>query len=159
METLKQWALGVCAAAIFSSVIYALAPKGSMQKALRCVTALAVVCAIVLPLASAMIKLELPKAQQKVDIPTELSRDMEYQLTAAYSQQLCAQAQEILESCGIFDCEIDALTDIDETGSISIKKVNIILPEDAQVPNAAQGKLCELFGEDTVIDMRFRSTY
>lgn len=56
MEELKKWALGVCAAAIFSSVIYALVPKGNMQKIMRCVTALAVICALVFPLASAIMK-------------------------------------------------------------------------------------------------------
>ena len=56
MEELKKWALGVCAAAIFSSVVYALVPKGNMQKIMRCVTALAVICALVFPLANAIMK-------------------------------------------------------------------------------------------------------
>ena len=47
MEELKKWALGVCTVAIFSSVIYALVPKGNMQKIMRCVTALAVICTLV----------------------------------------------------------------------------------------------------------------
>ena len=124
MEELKKWALGVCAAAIFSSVVYALVPKGNMQKIMRCVAAAAVICALVFPLANALIK-------------TDFSLD----------------SSEILSSCGYPDCEIDLLTDIDESGGIFIKKANIILPSGAVINDAAVERLQKLLG-DAVIDIR-----
>lgn len=124
MEELKKWALGVCAAAIFSSVIYALVPKGNMQKIMRCVTALAVICALVFPLASAIMKTNFSVSSPDTEalIPSELNNEVNYRLTAAYAQQMQDGVQEILASYGYLDCEIDLLTDIDEQGSIFIKK-------------------------------------
>ena len=75
MEELKKWALGVCAAAIFSSVVYALVPKGNMQKIMRCVAAAAVICALVFPLANALIKTDfsLDSSDTEALIPSGLN--------------------------------------------------------------------------------------
>lgn len=120
MEELKKWALGVCTAAIFSSVIYALVPKGNMQKIMRCVTALAVICALIFPLASAIMKTNFSASSPDTEalIPSELNNEVNYRLTAAYAQQMQDGVQEILASYGYPDCEIDLLTDIDEYGGI-----------------------------------------
>ena len=116
MEELKKWALGVCTAAIFSSVVYALVPKGNMQKIMRCVTALAVICALVFPLARAIMKTNFSASSPDTEalIPSELNNEVNYRLTAAYAQQMQDGMQEILASYGYPDCEIDLLTDIDE---------------------------------------------
>ena len=142
MEELKKWALGVCTAAIFSSVIYALVPKGNMQKIMRCVTALAVICALVFPLASAIMKTNFSASSPDTEalIPSELNNEVNYRLTAAYAQQMQDGVQEILASYGYPDCEIDLLTDIDEYGGIFIKKANIILPGGAVLKEAAVAK-------------------
>ena len=155
MEELKKWALGVCAAAIFSSVIYALVPKGNMQKIMRCVTALAVICALVFPLASALMKTNFSASSPDTEalIPSELNNEV----TAAYAQQMHDSVQEILASYGYPDCETDLLTDIDEQGGIFIKKANIILPDGAVLKEAAVEKLQNLLG-DAVIDIRTGST-
>lgn len=159
MEELKKWALGVCAAAIFSSVIYALVPKGNMQKIMRCVTALAVICALVFPFASALMKTNFSASSPDTEAltPSELNNEVNYRLTAAYAQQIQDGVQEILASYGYLDCEIDLLTDIDEQGGIFIKKANIILPGGAVLKEAAVEKLQNLLG-DAVIDIRTGST-
>ena len=159
MEDLKKWALGVCTAAIFSSVIYALVPKGNMQKIMRCVTALAVICALVFPLASAIMKTNFSASSPDTEalIPSELNNEVNYRLTAAYAQQMQDGVQEILASYGYPDCEIDLLTDIDEQGGIFIKKANIILPGGTVLKEAAVEKLQNLLG-DAVIDIRTGST-
>ena len=150
MEELKKWALGVCTAAIFSSVIYALVPKGNMQKIMRCVTALTVICALVFPLASVIMKTNFSASSPDTEalIPSELNNEVNYRLTAAYAQQM---------QDGDPDCEIDLLTDIDEQGGIFIKKANIILPGGAVLKEAAVEKLQNLLG-DAVIDIRTGST-
>ncbi|MFU2400610.1 MAG: stage III sporulation protein AF [Clostridiales bacterium] len=159
MEELKKWALGVCTAAIFSSVIYAIVPKGNMQKIMRCVTALAVICALVFPLASAIMKTNFSASSPDTEalISSELNNEVNYRLTAAYAQQMQDGVQEILASYGYLDCEIDLLTDIDEYGGIFIKKANIILPDGAVLKEAAVEKLQNLLG-DAVIDIRTGST-
>ena len=152
-------ALGVAVAAIFSSVIYALVPKGNMQKIMRCVTALTVICALVFPLASALMKTNFSASSPDTEalIPSELNNEVNYRLTAAYAQQMQDGVQEILASYGYPDCEIDLLTDIDEYGGIFIKKANIILPSGAVLKEAAVEKLQNLLG-DAVIDIRTGST-
>ena len=109
MEELKKWALGVCAAAIFSSVVYALVPKGNMQKIMRCVAAAAVICALVFPLANALIKTDfsLDSSDTEALIPSGLNDEVDYRITAAYAQQMQDCVLEILSSCGYPDCEID----------------------------------------------------
>ena len=102
MEELKKWALGVCAAAIFSSVVYALVPKGNMQKIMRCVAAAAVICALVFPLANALIKTDfsLDSSDTEELIPSGLNDEVNYRITAAYAQQMQDCVLEILSSCG-----------------------------------------------------------
>jgi hypothetical protein len=155
MEELKKWALGVCAAAIFSSVVYALVPKGNMQKIMRCVAAAAVICALVFPLANALLKTDfsLDSSDTEALIPSGLNDEVNYRITAAYAQQMQDCVLEILSSCGYPDCEIDLLTDIDESGGIFIKKANIILPSGAVINDAAVERLQKLLG-DAVIDIR-----
>lgn len=159
MDSVKQWALGVCATAIFSSVIYAVAPKGNMQKVMRCVVSLSVVCSMVLPLVGAAVKLDLDTDLPKgtAEISDSLKDEVNYRLTAAYADEINAQVQELLTLSGYPECETDFLTDIDEDGCIYIKKANIILPEDAVLSENTVEKLYALFSENTVVDIRCRS--
>ena len=98
MEELKKWALGVCAAAIFSSVVYALVPKGNMQKIMRCVAAAVVICALVFPLANALLKTDfsLDSSDTETLIPSGLNDEVNYRITAAYAQQMqdCVEQME-----------------------------------------------------------------
>lgn len=55
-------------------------------------------------------------------IPSGLNDEVNYRITAAYAQQMQDCVLEILSSCGYPDCEIDLLTDIDESGGIFIKR-------------------------------------
>ncbi len=159
MEELKKWALGVCAAAIFSSVIYALVPKGNMQKIMRGVAALTVICALVFPFASALMKTNFSAFSPDTEalIPSELNNEVNYRLTAAYARQMQEGVQEILALYGYPDCETDLLTDIDEQNGIFIKKANIILPNGAVLGDEAVERLQSLLG-DAVIDIRTGST-
>lgn len=159
MDSIKQWALGVCVTAIFSSVIYALAPKGNMQKVIRCVVSLSVVCSIVLPFAGAAKKLNVGNALPKdtAEISDDLKDEVNYYLTAAYADEMNTRVQELLALSGYPECEADFLTDIDEDGCIYIKKANIILPEGAVLSESAVENLYALFSENTVVDIRCRS--
>lgn len=151
--------LGICTTAIFSSVIYALVPKGNMQKVMRCVVSLSVVCSMILPLAGAAVKLDaedtLPKDAD--EISENLKNEVNYYLTAAYADEINTQVQEILAHSGYPECETDFLTDIDEDGCIYIKKANIVLPEGAVLTDETVEKLYALFSGETVVDIRSRS--
>ena len=134
--------------------------KRNMQKIMRCVTALAVICALVFPLANALMKTNFSASLPDTEalIPSELNNEVNYRLAAAYAQADAGRrAGNTTRVLRLPDCEIDLLTDIDEQGGIFIKKANIILPSGAVLKEAAVEKLQNLLG-DAVIDIRTGST-
>ena len=63
-----------------------------------------------------------------------------------------SRADSILRESGQPECEITVVTDINEDGSIFIKRADIRLSDkNKAVDSEARAGLAELFGEDAVI--------
>lgn len=150
----RQWALGVCLAALTGAIVYAVSPQGAVKKALRTAVAAAVMCAIVLPFAKAGLDIDfdLSETDTSAVVSSELESAVEYQLTAAYADAVVSRADSILRESGQPECEITVVTDINEDGSIFIKRADIRLSDkNKAVDSEARAGLAELFGEDAVI--------
>lgn len=50
METVRTWAMGICTAAVISAAVTALIPRGSLEKSVRAVVSVFLICSIVSPL-------------------------------------------------------------------------------------------------------------
>ena len=49
MQAVKEWAVGMCAAAIAGAVVKVLTPSGSFEKSVKTVVAVFLLCAMILP--------------------------------------------------------------------------------------------------------------
>ncbi|MBQ7046831.1 MAG: hypothetical protein IJN85_03715 [Oscillospiraceae bacterium] len=151
----KEWALGVCFAALAGAIIFAVAPNGTMKKSVKMVVAIVVICAVILPFAKSGLDIDWSFQNQNTGgavYSEDLEDVVEYQLTAAYADEVTQKADYILSTAGLKESEITLMTDINEQGSIFIKKAYIKLPDNLNsVDVETQKELYELFGKDSII--------
>ena len=151
----REWALGVCFASLAGSIVYAISPNTTVKKSIRTVVAIVVMCSIVLPFTKNGLDINFDFKDESVDefgYSSELESAVEYQISAAYTDDITEKTDYILSSVGMPECEITLMTDINDKGSIFIKKAYITLPGGTLKPDdKTQKELSDLFGEETVI--------
>ncbi len=151
----REWALGVCCASLFGAIIYAISPGGTMKKSVKTVVAIVIICVVIFPFTKGGFEINWDFQDSSVSdsvYSSELESAVEYQLTAAYADEIERKADDILSAFGIADSEITLMTDINEQGSIFIKKAYIETTDNLQPIDAeTQKELYELFGEETII--------
>ncbi len=151
----REWTLGVCFALLAGAIIYAVSPNGSTKKSIRIVVAVVVMCSIILPFAQSGLDMDLSFQDDTVNdlvASNELESVVEYQITAAYTDDITEKAEHILSSAGMHKCELTLMTDINDTGSIFIKKAYIKLPDvSLKLEDKTKKELSDLFGEETII--------
>jgi len=133
METLRSWALTVALSALAGGIVWLLAPKGSVQKAVRTVVAVFLLGAFLSPL--------LGRAGNPIDWewpgepPTLAGLDeaVSRQLQAAVEQEIKGRMAGVLEARGIDfqPGQILLETDILPEGSINIAAAGVTVPKGA----------------------------
>ena len=128
METLRSWALTVALSALAGGIVWLLTPKGSVQKAVRTVVAVFLLCAFLSPLfrwSGNLFDWALPEPLTLAGLDESASR----QLQAAVEQEIRGRIGEVLQARGIqFQSgQILLETDILPEGSINIAAVGVIL--------------------------------
>ena len=121
METLRNWALTVALAALAGGIVRLLTPKGSVQKAVRTVVAVFLLCAFLSPLFNrGKVGLDwiLPEEAQAPTLPA-LELEMARQLQTAVEAELRRRMEGVLAARGV-DGQISLRTDILSDGSIEI---------------------------------------
>jgi len=132
METLREWALTVALSALAGGIVWLLAPKGSVQKAVRAVVAVFLLCAFLSPLLvrkGGPLKWELPALEQAPTL-AGLDEAASRQLQAAVEREIRGRIEGVLEARGI-QCgpgQILLETDILPEGSINIAAARVSLP-------------------------------
>jgi hypothetical protein len=132
METLREWALTVALSALAGGIVWLLAPKGSVQKAVRAVVAVFLLCAFLSPLLARQggsLEWELPELEQAPTL-AGLDEAVSRQLQAAVEREIKGRIEGVLEARGI-QCgpgQILLETDILPEGSINIAAARVILP-------------------------------
>ena len=127
METLRSWALTVALSALAGGIVWLLAPKGSVQKAVRMVVAVFLLSAFLTPvLRAGSINWELPEALPPPSI-AGFDEVVSKQLQAAVEEEIRGRYARILEARGLAG-QIDLRTDILSDGSINIASAKVIVP-------------------------------
>ncbi|MDR2647313.1 MAG: stage III sporulation protein AF [Oscillospiraceae bacterium] len=129
MDGLRAWALTVALSALAGGIVWMLAPKGSVQKALRTVTAVFVLCSFLSPFfAGEDLPLQwiAPEISQSPALPS-LDDTIQAQLQDAVKTELTNQLQAILKENHADGAEILITTAILSDSSISIEQVVILL--------------------------------
>ena len=131
MDRVQQWALGICLTVLVNAMVQYMIPKGSMEKMLRLVVGVIVLCGLLLPF-------------------TELSKldwNLEHQASARYDydgfsdeveRQIFQQAEQNIQQVVIAELEkngyrwknVSVSMDTNPDGSIVIEQVVVILDKE-----------------------------
>ena len=126
MENIHAWAVGMCAAAIIGSVSALLTPSGSMEKSMKTVISIFLICAVVLPLFK-------NKVAVNNDISTYFAESEEdaFSITNEVGDQtesyLKTLIYEILQKNGI-TCEDIVIQIETNEESVNVKSITVYRP-------------------------------
>lgn len=124
-DAFKQWAVSLIICALGGALISLLSPRGSMEKTLRAVIGIFVVSAICTPL------LKLKKSD--VFLPAfvaeaapEIDTDkLDSQIKNACKNTIGKAIDDIMNTIGIKNYEVETVVDMDEGGCIIIQRIQI----------------------------------
>lgn len=134
MVVLRQWAICITASSLVGAVVYALAPKGNIQKAMKVVISIFFICAILSPFLAGK-KISFKDDIEKVSISKykensvnkKINSNINNEMLKASKNLIEQQTKSILYSQQIYNGQIHANMDIDKKGSIFIKTIEINL--------------------------------
>ena len=136
MEVIRQWAFGVCCAAVAAGLVQMLLPDSSLGKLGRTVTAAFFICSLAFPLFQAVPTHTAELEPFPVEESQEVSRNLELLLDQRLQEQvqeaLRTLTQEKLEEMGIEggDVRIDISTQQGAPLDQEDLAVEIALPEE-----------------------------
>ena len=131
MQAVREWAVGMCDAAIAVAVVKVLTPSGSLEKSVKTVVSVFLLCAMILPFCG-----EKSASQRYISTKFDEAELTEQALTDEVSRQtaqyLKKSIEKILEKNGI--SYGDVVIDMElKDESVSVRKITVINPDtDAQ---------------------------
>ena len=131
MESIRNWALTVALCALAGGIVWLLAPKGTVQKAVRTVVAVFLLCAFLSPLfiwRGMDFEWLLPEEAAVPTIPS-LDEALSQQLKAAVEEEIARRISAVLDARKISG-QILIRTDILPDGGINIATAQVTLPKD-----------------------------
>lgn len=149
MDVLREWAVSFCAAALICGAVSTVSAGGRMEKSIKLVLALVMLCILVGPLRD--IKACGVDASQLAASPLGTSEKLETvidsQLKSATSQAVESLVERELRLLGCEVYDISAQTDISQDGCISIGQVTAVINESDEAQcRAAEKKLLDDLG-------------
>ncbi|MDR3178459.1 MAG: stage III sporulation protein AF [Oscillospiraceae bacterium] len=159
MGQIHKWTFVLCLAVLICSIFEMTSPNGKMQNVLRFVLGIFLLCAIIVPISDVNFKntyfkkINLQKTNQQ---ETELKQEVENQTLNLAKKRLKDLAANTLLQENIEAEEIEIFMDIKEEGSISIKKIRVILEKRSEEKiNKAKGVLKKELGiEDIEVSLK-----
>lgn len=130
METITQWAILICLAAVACVLLELFSPKGVMEKNMRFVLGLFMLCAVVFPLRNGLqVDLQLPSISTRVfDLDERgFEEKTNEQIIALGEMQIQELAKACLEKMNIQYKKIDVNMDTGQDNSISIVLVTVTI--------------------------------
>lgn len=131
LDGLREWAFGLCGAAVACGLMRILAPKSSMERVFSAVVSVFFLGCILSPIALSVFSsgMELTDGDQlRAEVSSraqELESALNEQFTASTSESIRMAAQQTLEDMGVDYLNI--YVHIDEENSISISECEVTL--------------------------------
>jgi len=138
MSTLRTWALSVAMAALAGGVVWLLAPKGNVQKALRALIAVFLLCAFLTPFfirTGVDLDWILPDIQSTPELPA-LENAVARQLKTAVEEEIAKCIAAVLAARNVSG-QISLDTSIWPDGSIEIITAQVLVPPGADTRGLA----------------------
>ena len=132
MEAVKDWVVGVCAAAMVCTLLDLLLPRGKTEKAAKLVTAMFFLCAMLVPVASGWKELDwedVTEAGGEGLSMEELEKKVGEQVLEVSGRSMEESVAKALRESGIEAEKISVRMHIDREGYISMERTDIFLTE------------------------------
>ncbi|MCL2494619.1 MAG: hypothetical protein FWE98_03045 [Oscillospiraceae bacterium] len=139
MEQLRTWVLSIAMAALAGGLVWLLAPKGNVQKALRALIATFLLCAFLSPFflrGGVSLDWILPDILDTPTIPA-LEETVSRQLKTAVEEEIAKRIQAVLDERGLAGGQILLDTSIWPDGSIEIVTARVLVPPGADTRGLA----------------------
>ena len=149
MEALRTWALTVAIAALAGGIVRLLTPKGSVEKAVRCVVAVFLLSAFLSPMFSrggVSLDWVFPELVEPPVI-SALELELMRQVQTAVEAELHGRMERVLVGRNL-EGQILLSTDILSDGSIEIVTARLVLP-----PGSGTGGLVAQLKAETGMDV------
>ena len=154
MQTIRTWMLTVALSALAGGIVWLLTPKGSVQKAVRTVVAVFLLCAFLSPLLNregANFEWLLPEEAAAPTIPG-FDETVSRQLQSAVEQELTRRISGVLDEQKISG-QILVRTDILPDGGINIATAKVALPPGANT-SGLKNRLAKAAGTEVEISAK-----
>ena len=130
-ETFSSWASGICAAAVISAAVTALIPSGNLEKSVKTVISVFLICSLVMPFVKGNIAIngDISKNIEEYEGAENALLDEAQRQTEGFMKN---SVVEILSENGI-TCEDVIIQSDMKDGELSIVSVTVVSPSaDAQ---------------------------
>lgn len=128
MNAVRAWSLTICMAALIAALLQYLLPGGSMERMAKFVTGAFFLCVLIVPIANIAPQISSAFWQNtQTDPDTEFSSMVEGQIQDTAQQSIRNLIIAELEKIQIKCKNVSVIMDTDETSSIVINKVVVVL--------------------------------
>lgn len=154
MEQIKNWALGVTAAAIIGAVVLVITPKGSIEKTVRVAVSLFLMCALLNPFVTGIDFSEISEGLKEVPDGVDTSdaySAVEKQTEEAISDEIL----KICSDCGIKNAAVNIDVRMNGENNLSVESVEISAESEYEpLFSSAEKQLEEKLGIKSKIGVR-----
>lgn len=128
MNSVRIWSASICMAALAASILQSLVPNGSMERMVKFIIGAFVICALIQPLSRVIpeVKVNLSESK-KQSVNSQLAGTVEKQYSDAAEESIKNLVAAELNKLDIKCKNVTVIMDTNESGSISINKVVVIL--------------------------------
>lgn len=131
MNGIREWTTVICLAAVSAAMLQSLVPNGSMERMAKFVIGAFVICALISPLSKALPQIGAAlKDSGTVQESTRLQSTVEEQTRSAAKASITNLVAAELSSIHMKCKNVDVVMDTNESGSISITKVIVVLDKE-----------------------------
>lgn len=132
MDNISQWATVICIAAVVCVLFELLSPKGSMEKMLRFVLGLFMLCAIILPITQGAFTFHFDfSPQESFEQKSDFEQQTEEQIKELGKESVSTLTQQCMNKMNVEAKKIEISMDTKQDNSISIVMVTVTIdPKD-----------------------------
>lgn len=131
MDSLKQWAVAVCAAAVVCTLLRHLFPDSPLGQQGRMLLPCLFLCVLLSPIPKVFQSVKLPDfTSENAANATDLTARMRQQVAAQVNDTLLQMVNQSLSGYGWSAKKVVADMDIGEDGSISMGQITLYVDED-----------------------------
>lgn len=130
MENMSRWATVICIAAVVCVLFELLSPKGSLEKVMRFVLGLFMLCAIIIPLTQGAFNIHFNfSPQESFEEKSNFEKRTEEQIMELGKDSVSSLTSDCLNKMNVEAKKIEISMDTEQDNSISIVMVTVTIDQ------------------------------